>query len=275
MEDLSRHFQSPVTLTKNDIQKAGTIFLAILLMVCITAKYTFKETKRLAWVVSLVNSFVMSVMGIIYLAGEIKCNFLHTLNYFIISIIVAKLPLHPNILRFGPEGRDLFHSADNFGVLCCLWFGLANITDLAFGVMFYREQLQFLTAYFHHSVFIWMMYASTTGNPYFGLIDGKITIFATTFCFMIVEEIPTFILALGSVFPKFRSDIGFGFTFFILRICYHFYFFIYALYSGVDTLVLSLYLLTLTMHLNWFYSWVIKYGSGNKKAKKLDPKASD
>lgn len=141
-------------------------------------------------------------------------------------------------------------------VVTCIWFGLANIVDLLFGILYYRKYLGLLTAYFHHSVFIWMMYCGTTGNT--GL--GKTTVFAPAFEFMLIEEIPTFLLALGSVFPQFRTDLGFGITFFLLRICYHAYFLAYTYYSGTDGLVIFLFSLTMVMHLNWFYTWVTKYG---------------
>lgn len=123
-----------------------------------------------------------------------------------------------------------------------------------------------------------MMVASTTGNPFFGLLEGKMNVFAPAFVFMLIEEIPTFILALGSAFSVFRSDLGFGISFFLLRICYHTYFLVYGLISGVDFVVTFLFILTLTMHLNWFYTWVIKYGNPSKtkdQKKKMDPKASD
>ena len=38
-----------------------------------------------------------------------------------------------------------------------------------------------------------------------------------------LEELPTWLLAAGAMFPSLRTDLGFGASFFLLRICYHFY----------------------------------------------------
>lgn len=62
------------------------------------------------------------------------------------------------------------------------------------------------------------------------------------------------------MFPSCRTDIGFGTSFFLLRIVYHSYFTAYAAYSRMSGTVIVLYLLTLALHLSWFYSWATKYG---------------
>ena len=98
------------------------------------------------------------------------------------------------------------------------------------------------------------------------------TPFAPAFCIMLIEEIPTFLLALGSVISRLRTDLGFGVTFFVFRVAYHAYVTSYAIASRVSGAVIGLYLLTLALHLNWFYAWVTKYGkkavkSGDRKGR--------
>jgi len=101
-----------------------------------------------------------------------------------------------------------------------------------------------------------MMIACTTGHG--GVIE--VTPFASAFASMLIEELPTFLLALGSIFPACRSDIGFGLTFFVLRLLLHMIFLIFAILVGVDHSVAVLYAFTMAMHINWFYVWMTKYG---------------
>lgn len=69
-------------LSVEELQNFGIFFLAVLILVAITAKRLVPEQKKLAWIISLLNSFVMSIVGIVY--------------------VVVKIPLHPQILSFGP-----------------------------------------------------------------------------------------------------------------------------------------------------------------------------
>jgi len=239
-------------LSTAEIQTAAVIFSSILAVICVTGLVAFgKDVKRLSWTISLVNSFAMTVIGIIYL--------------------IVKVPQYQDLFFYGSYGRAPFHSVSNVAFLVSLWFGLANIVDLAFGIIFYPKYLGLLTAYVHHSVFIWIMLIATTGNGIF----MTATPFASSFMIMLIEELPTFLLALGSVFPAFRTDLGFGLTFFLLRIAYHGYFLSYSAISGSDTVCIVLYSLTMLLHLNWFYNWVTKYAFSSPKAKKSVAKAQD
>lgn len=224
------------TLSSQDYKVAAVVYSVVLLLICVYAKSNFKDEKKLAWIVSIFNSGITMTVGAVYLA--------------------IKQSQFTRALTFQSGGWSLFHGIDNVGALVCLWFGMANIVDLGFGFLFYRKQLGLLTAYIHHTVFIWMMVMATTGN------GGVVTVnkFTPTFCTMLIEEFPTFLLALGSVFSSCRTDVGFGITFFLLRIVYHGWFFAYAIYSGTDTMLLVLFTLTMTMHVNWFYTWFTKYG---------------
>lgn len=235
-------------LTAQQIYSAAAIFTGILLVVVVLGLTFFgKNEKKLAWTISVVNSGAMSVVGVIYLW--------------------RKLDTFPLLFTFADYGVRPFHGLDNVAVLVTVWFALANIVDLLFGLVYYPKQLGLLTAHIHHSVFIWIMWTSSTGNGLFLTANP----FAPAFSLMLIEEIPTFLLALGSIVPALRTDIGFGATFFLLRIVYHIFIFAYALKSGVETVVAVLYTLTLTLHLFWFYGWVTKYsGIGGKKNK---PKA--
>lgn len=92
--------------------------------------------------------------------------------------------------------------------------------------------------------------------------------FAGGLASLLVEELPTFLLALGTVFPSMRTDMGFGVTFFVFRVSFHAAMMAYSFYSGVSTLVKILYGITMTMHLFWFNSWLKKYSRMGAKRNK-------
>lgn len=220
------------------------VSILILVIICFTAKIFFsKEEKKLAWSLSFCNSLSLSALGMYYLSQN--------------------LPRFPNLFVFGDYGRAPFHGTSNFSVMVNIWFALANIVDLVFGSLYYPKYLNLLSAWIHHIVFIWIMFTAATGNGIF----LQTTPFGIGFCLMLIEEIPTFLLALGSIVPSCRTDIGFGATFFILRILYQLYFIIYAWRSKTDGLIHILYLLTLCLHLHWFYNWAVKYGFSTKREK--------
>ena len=236
-----------LTLSQSDFTIVSGVYAVILLLVCCYGKITFdSEPKKMAWVVSLFNSFVGTVAGTVYLynrAPQFEGFFFYQAN------------------------RAIFHGVDNAAALLCLWFAMANATDLVFGLIFYRKYLDPLTAYVHHTVYIWMMVTCTTGNGGFLTVE----VFAPAFTYMLIEELPTFLLACGYIYPSLRTDIGFGVTFFFLRICFHAYMLSFSLVTGTDALIPVLYSLTMALHVNWFYSWVTKYGSKFfKGSKKVD-----
>lgn len=137
--------------------------------------------------------------------------------------------------------------------------------DILFGLLLYREHLGILTAYFHHAMYTWLMVFAITGNGGFTSTPGS---FTTAFMFCTIEELPTFILALGSIAPAWRSDLGFGISFFFLRIVYHCGILFHEVYTGGYTPMIFLIVLTLGMHLNWFSAWITKYAfTGAKKPK--------
>jgi hypothetical protein len=74
---------------------------------------------------------------------------------------------------------------------------------------------------------------------------------------MMLSEIPTFILALGSFDSQFRNDQLFGITFLLTRIVYHI---ILTWTFRKHSMYLYLSLAALCLHLYWFYGWIKKYG---------------
>lgn len=239
----NKHF-TEYTLTQSQLQIACAIFSSILIVVGFYGVLKFENVKKRAWVISLVNSFVTMIAGVVYL--------------------VNKIPLYPEFLSFQLVDVKFHNSLDNFAVLACLWFFLACLFDLLFGLIFYPQQLGLLTAYIHHLVFMWIMVTGVTGNGLFMTCEP----FAPSFVYMLIEEIPTFLLALGSIYPEYRTDFGFGSSFFLLRLAYHFYHLGFGLKNKVPTVIIVLYSLSGLLHINWFYGWVKMMLKPKKAAKK-------
>ncbi len=239
-----RHFEE-LTLTKDDVQYYAAIYVAILLSLTIFGVVTLKhEAKRFAWLISLVNSGVMTLLGVIY--------------------AIVKFSQYPGVLNMTHNDITVFNSVDNFTALASLWFAIANMFDLAVGSLFYPKYVGLLTGWVHHTLFIWIMHTCTTGNALYATVRP----FASLFVLLCIEEFPTFLLSLGSMFPSCRVDLGFGVSFFLLRILYHGYMFAYLVKLSCDNTVIGIFVVSLTMHLNWFYAWVTKYGIGGKKENK-------
>lgn len=247
-----RHFNE-YTLTKEDYTRAAVLFIAVLVAVTLLGVvFLGKDRKRFAWLISLMNSGLLLIVGAIF--------------------TTIRLSEHPELLLQQYMEVTVFHSLNNYCALVCLWFALANIFDLAVGSVFYPKYVGFLTGWVHHSAFIWIMYACTSGNTPWGPVRP----FSSLFLFHCIEELPTFLLALGSMFPSLRSDLGFGVTFFLFRILLHLYMFVYLYRLQCDTIVTVIFFLTTLLHLNWFGTWVTKYGKsffGGAKDKKKDDKA--
>lgn len=242
-----RHFEE-FTLTKDDVQQYAIIFIATLVALTLFGVVTMrKDQKKFAWLISLVNSGVMTIGGIIY--------------------AIVKFSKYPGLWTQSHNDIAVFTSVDNFSTVFCIWFAIANVFDLAVGSVFYPKYVGLLTGWVHHTVFIWIMHTCTTGNALYATVRP----FASLFMILCVEELPTFLLSLGSMFASCRVDLGFGLTFFLLRILYHGYMFVYNVRLGCDNTVIGIFVLSITMHLNWFYAWVTKYGMGSKKK---DPKKS-
>jgi len=206
-----------------------------------------KDRKTLSWVLSCFNSGITSCIGIAYLClkADASSNPLNVLTYALNG------------------GKEVFHCRDNLAILTCLWFAMFNVTDILFGLVFYSEKLDIQTAYIHHPVYIWIMIASTTGQGGFATFE----FFSSAFVLMCLEELPTFVLALGSVFPSMRNDLGFGGSFFLTRILYHGFMIFCALKNKANTVVLVLYSLTLLLHIHWFYSWFVGMIKRSSKGK--------
>jgi len=118
------------------------------------------------------------------------------------------------------------------------------ICDLVLGTIYYKSQMGILTGYIHHIVYIMITFLAFHRSE---------TFYYTLF---FIEEIPTFILSLGSIDPNYRSNMLFGGTFFVFRIGYH-TMLMYLLRYNLIFMILGCS--TLMLHTYWFKIWINKY----------------
>ena len=133
--------------------------------------------------------------------------------------------------------------------LSVLLFLSYQITDFVIGYFYFLDQFTLLTTYIHHSFYIWFMFYLLSNN------------YCNGFQIVFFMELPTAIMAVGKVFDKYRSDLGFGITFFVARIVFH----IYSLYRlfCIHNSMLPMILcgVALVIHLGWFKDWMSTYGT--------------
>ena len=217
-----------------------------------------KARRVISWASTFVNSLFMTIMGTVYFIIKTDC-----------LTDVSGLWLHAQ-----GDGEYVWRSMDNVSVLVMVWFGMFNIFEVAYGCVYCKEYLDPLTAWVHHPVFTWIVYMGTTGDGIF--FTGRP--FASAFMIVTLEELPTWLLAAGAMFPALRTDWGFGISFFLLRICYHFYNLVNCFLHDPAPTVFSvttpkmIFLFSFSLHCLWFYSWASKYlgpllGMDKKKEK--------
>eukprot|EP00191_Tetraselmis_sp_GSL018_P007860 CAMPEP_0177600150 /NCGR_PEP_ID=MMETSP0419_2-20121207/13442_1 /TAXON_ID=582737 /ORGANISM="Tetraselmis sp., Strain GSL018" /LENGTH=179 /DNA_ID=CAMNT_0019093069 /DNA_START=40 /DNA_END=576 /DNA_ORIENTATION=- len=122
--------------------------------------FRVKTEKQKAWILTALSassSFVFFFFNM-YFAG------------------VQNLPVDVSILKDTPFSR--FSSR---------YFRVTLLVDLLLGVVFYPNQLNLLTSWFHHLAYFFLMNWA---------IKEQVTL---CFSLFLVEELPTFLLALGSI----------------------------------------------------------------------------
>lgn len=83
-------------------------------------------------------------------------------------------------------------------------------------------------------------------------------------------------MGAGTIWPWMRNDLGFGLSFFLLRILWHGYILYYHVSMQLHIGLIIFMVLTMTLHVHWFSTWVTRYGlpllfSDKSKSKKKGP----
>lgn len=180
-------------------------------------------TKQKAYILSLKSSLTLLLIGIYFNYYYFMSGF-NEENFY--NILETKNGL-------------------NFGILVVLYFTAYLIMDIYIGKTEYPEYMKVLSGNFHHIVYTIINISSLYMGAY------------PLYLLMMLSEIPTFILALGSFDSKFRNDQLFGITFLLTRIVYHI---ILTWIFKKHTMYLYLSLAALGLHIYWFSNWIKKYG---------------
>lgn len=162
---------------------------------------------------------------------------------YMMQLVVALLDGPPAVVAFLTTENAVARGA---AMCICAFF----VLDLVVGVIEYRDKLQMSTGWVHHSLY-YVLYT------YLYSIGGTQYLIAGACC-----EIPTSIMALGTIFPALRNDIAFGLTFFVTRICW--FVLLLAVYcTPAYNTFLPLYIATppliaaIGMHLWWMRLWFV------------------
>lgn len=179
-----------------------------------------------------------------------------------VSSLTCSLVSIKHAVAFLASGCDAstLYTADAFSDFITTFFVTYLLIDLVVGSLDYPTEVDLLTGWIHHTVYI--MLCS------WGVL-GRFTVVCSA---MMPIEVPTFILARGHLFPSQRADLLFGLTFFLFRIVY-FAVYATALFVHRDPPVGIRWAapLIMVLHLHWFYRWCLGM---MKRAKKSSEGAS-
>ncbi|KAF8598973.1 hypothetical protein BDV93DRAFT_547167 [Ceratobasidium sp. AG-I] len=121
---------------------------------------------------------------------------------------VAALPYFYDFISSGGRVQALRASSAWSDTVVRVFQGYL-VSDLLLGALCYPKYVNISTGWVHHTLyFILIHYITSMG-------------WSNIFCLGLIMEVPTLILALGSLHPRLRSDNLFASTFFAFRIVFH------------------------------------------------------
>lgn len=129
------------------------------------------------------------------------------------SSLVCTMASIPYFISFWKSGwnMDQLGTDSNYHTAIVCFFISYLILDLALGSIYYNNKITLLTSWIHHSLYICIS---------FWLLQSKSSSFFSTTGIL---ELPTLLLALGSFRERWRCDLLFAFTFFVLNLVFHAY----------------------------------------------------
>jgi hypothetical protein len=169
----------------------------------------------------LISSFFLSIVGVVHVSETLMTN------------------------RWSLS--DIY-TENSFSRSIILFFLASNVMDLALGVNDYPKYLDPLSTIMHHIFYIIFMLILLSYH------------YSTGFQLCFLMEIPTFVLAIGTVYKSLRSDFAFGLSFLLTRVLYN-AFLAYKLATlSWDGMIWKTCVGVLCIHLYWFQKWVKVYG---------------
>jgi len=195
----------------------------------------FKTNERSrSWIVSAISSFILTISGLIWVI-----RYLFSIEQFT---------------------KENIYSDNAISRLVVIFFLSTNVVDLIIGYFYYYSQQSILTSYIHHAFYLMLTTILLLSQNTNGFI----------YCFF--EEFPTFVLAIGFLFPRLRSDLLFGVSFFIFRIVFHMIL-TYKYYRCMnDSIYWKFSSLVTILHWFWMYKWTISMFKEKKLKSEIDHK---
>lgn len=170
------------------------------------------EPRRQMWILSTMNSAIMSVLGIY-----------ETWRWWGTGDLTTT-PLSNNVLEF---------------------MKAYLLVDLTYNAIYHRQRMHLLECWIHHIAYIFVFDQIVKQG-----FAGMITVFY-------ILELPSFIRAIGSLYPNLRADMTFGILFGLLRVVYPFYL---AFYLTLPKWAWCVLTGAQGLHIYWFSQWMKKYG---------------
>ncbi|KAJ3241910.1 hypothetical protein HDU78_001663 [Chytriomyces hyalinus] len=173
------------------------------------------------------------------------------------SVIVAGgLPVCWQFLQLGPmqTTADLTDLDTRYSWCLGAFFTASLWMDCLLGTLFYPAQLQLVTGWIHHITYTYIIL--------WHISRGQVGLLMACSA---VQEIPTILLASGSINRRWRTDVGFGVAFFLTRVCFHFATIVYAFQVYTVGWYWVIPALPFPVHLAWFYRWGVGFFSQGKR----------
>lgn len=161
----------------------------------------------------------------------------------LISSLVCTLVSIPFVIQFLHSKLDmrLLDTDSKLHTAFTCFFISYLILDLSLGSIYYRERVTIMTGWIHHLFYIAVL---------FWFLRLQIS---SLFTVASILELPTVILAIGSMDHELRSDLLFGSTFFLLRLVAHAWMTIALKKYHRIKVIWIVALVIYPLHLYWFY----------------------
>ncbi|KAK3844050.1 MAG: hypothetical protein J3R72DRAFT_522426 [Linnemannia gamsii] len=199
-------------------------------------------------------------------------RFIATALQWMVSLPIFSLaPLKPTQLlnphvssRYLGDGSRLLFSLENhphesvFGAIAVGYFVGYSAADLILGYIHYRDQVDPLSGWVHHIVYILLAWRVAVVNQLslFAVCGGPL-------------ELSTVFLASGYMFPRLRSAFWFPFTFILVRIIGHALILQELLFNYPTPWgAAELFVGVLVLHIYWIYKYFVGLRRRTRQARK-------
>jgi len=135
------------------------------------------------------------------------------LSWILTTVVSATMTLVsiPFVWDYVSSGGDVksVRTLSSLSYATTRMFQAYLVSDLLMGAIYYRSQVALVTGWIHHILYVFIVQICIKRA------------WTQIFCLCALMELPTFLLAISSLYPRLRSNIAFAVTFFVTRILLH------------------------------------------------------